>query len=825
MNASIAGEGVARLKNLHSGNSILMDKQNLFTFLCIRFLIIVLLSGFCIEYCSAQQPEKVLEDLQQKFVSYQQQSPQEKLFVHTDKDFYLAGETVWFRIYKVSADHHKPNSISKVAYVEIIGVDGRPLVQAKIDLRRDNGSGSFILPASLNTGNYLLKCYTNWMKNFDENFFYSKPITLVNTNKRPDWRSLEKKEAHSIRFFPEGGQLVEGIESRVAFKITNEYGLGIEGSGWVLNNNNDTMAAFQTHKFGMGTFFIKPRKNETYSVRVQLKNGKQITSGLPQVTTQGYVMQLNEADPYTLQLIVETNIITQKNLYLFVHTRGVLKLALLKPLNKGRTEWLINKSTLGDGVSSFVVVNEQRQPVCERLFFKKPAQVAGLSLLPDSKEYGKRSKINIELDAQGNNAFIKTDLSLSVFLLDSLQTNKINTIESYLWLGSDLTGFIEDEGYYFEEQNNTEQKTATDNLMLVHGWRRFRFEDINKQPAFKFLPEYEGLLLEANIISKQENVPASGISTFVSSPGTNFQTAQAISSQEGRALFLLKNVFGKNELVVQADTNSNVYRTEIQNPFYQNHNSPDSPRFVLKEEWREQLNARHLSNQVQLSFNAGGFPSYYLPHEIDTTIFFKADKTYLLDDYTRFPTMEEVMREFVTEVKVRKEGDEFSFQVLNIPYKQFFNEAPLIMLDGVPVFHVNKIIALDPLKVKKIEIAACKYFWGRKVYPGIVSYTTYDGDLGGFQLDPAALIISYEGLQMNREFYQPVYYTNSERSNRLPDMRNVLYWSPSIETDGKGKKTVSFYSSDIAGTYAVVVQGLGEDGTPLSKIISISIKQ
>jgi hypothetical protein len=134
------------------------------------------------------------------------------------------------------------------------------------------------------------------------------------------------------------------------------------------------------------------------------------------------------------------------------------------------------------------------------------------------------------------------------------------------------------------------------------------------------------------------------------------------------------------------------------------------------------------------------------------------------------------------------------------------------LIDGMPVSNVDKIIAFDPLKIKRVDVVAQKFYQNQVVHDGIVSYSTYQGDLAGYQLDASALIVEYEGMQLEREFYSPVYETTAQTSSRLPDFRNTLYWSPDLRTGRDGKKQFSFYTGDVPGKYVVVVQGITAHG-------------
>ena len=138
---------------------------------------------------------------------------------------------------------------------------------------------------------------------------------------------------------------------------------------------------------------------------------------------------------------------------------------------------------------------------------------------------------------------------------------------------------------------------------------------------------------------------------------------------------------------------------------------------------------------------------------------------------------------------------------------------------------MNKLMKFDPLKVKKLEVVTRKFFSGNDAIEGIVSYTTYKGNLDGFQIDPGALVLEYQGLQLQREFYSPMYETKEQTESRIPDFRNLLYWSPDIKTDENGSKQVNFYTSDRPGKYAVVVQGINSNGIAGSKIIYFTVKK
>lgn len=776
------------------------------------FLITILLFA-----CSIANAQRAVDAITKPFDDYRSNHLQEKLFVHTDKDFYMAGEIIWFKVYATNAMFNQPFDFSKISYVEILSRENKPVLQAKVALNNGSGSGSFQFPYSVNTGRYILRAYTNWMKNAGAEFYFDKDITIVNALKKSDWPLPET--TYDVQFFPEGGNLVNGVRNKVAFKIVGN-GKGISCRGAVLNRRNDTITRFTSFRFGMGHFDLTPDAGEEYHA-VVFAEGTMLTKPLPPVNVTGMVMRLTEIDKDRLSLSIQSNK-AGSVVSLLVHTRQSLKLSLSRELFNGTTEIEIDKKQLGDGISHFTLFNANSQAVCERLYFKRP-ETLNITATPDAKSYGARKKVTIDLVTNDSKQLaVAGDLSMSVYLFDQLQYPEASDILSYLWLQSDLKGFIEEPDYYFSAQGK-EAEAAADNLMLTQGWRRFRWEDVlQKGPAAaEFLPETEGHIINGRVVDKRNGQPAENISAYLSVPAEKSLFTGSVSGNNGSIRFNMKNFYGGNEIIVQPNFADSFYRVEISNPFSEKYNTRQLRGLELSQE-KTVLLQHSLHSQVTNAY-FGEKQKFLFPQAIDTTPFYGIpDHRYYLDDYTRFITMEEVMREYVGDVRVRKNNEHFSFRVRNQAFDNIFETAPLVLFDGVPVFDADKIIAFDPLKIKRIDVVAQKFFQHNMVHDGIINYSTYQGDLAGYQLDANALIVEYEGLQLQREFYSPVYETPTTNS-RVPDFRNVLYWSPEIHTDKNGKKQVTFYTADIPGTYGVVIQGITSSGLAGSKMTTFAV--
>jgi hypothetical protein len=751
---------------------------------------------------------------------------QEKIFTHTDKSVYLPGEIIWFKIYCVDASFHKPLSLSKVVYIDVLDSNQGAVMQAKIAMNNGIGSGSLYIPVSAVSGNYKLRAYTSWMKNFSPDYYFEKQVTIVNTFKSLEPPAKEETVSYDVQLFPEGGNLVAGITSKVAFKVTAPDGRGLAAyKGAILDQHNDTIVRFQPLKFGIGSFMFTPSVNSAYKAVIKAGKGTVAVKDLPVINNQGYVMQLKDSGGPQLEITVNSVGKTSGELYLLAHTRQIIKVAGSTSLNSGAASFTIDKAKLGDGVSHITIFNSNRQPVCERLYFKRPKQQIFINASADQPQYAPRRKVNLSIGVKNiSGEYLPANLSVSVYCIDSLQRIDTDDIVNYLWLRSDLRGNIESPDYYFKNVN-AETDSAIDNLMLSQGWRRFQWNNVlnNKKPSFNFLPEYNDHLITAKVVYTATGNPADNLVAYLSVPGKRVQLYASKSDSLGRLVFNTKQLFGAGEIIVQTNSERDTtFRIDVLSPFSEQYSKYAGTKFNLTMGMQNAIEEHSLGMQVQNVYAGNKIKQFYDPG-IDSSGFYgKPYKTYLLDNYTRFTTMEEVLREYIREVNVVRSQKRYHIKVLN--ENGFLDGDPLVMLDDVPVFNMDKVIAIDPLKVRKLEVMRDRYFYGPSVQEGILSYTTYKGDLGGVEVDPHAVVLDYEGLQLQREFYSPVYDAESALKSRIPDFRNLLYWQPNVNANKTGKNQLWFYTSDKTGKYMGIVQGITPNGDFGSQYFNFDVK-
>ncbi len=767
-----------------------------------------------------------LNTIASQFGQYHQNSIKEKIFVHTDKSFYVAGEIAWFKLYDVDASSHTPLELSKVAYVEVIDSSNQKILQAKIALNKAEGFGSFYLPLTLNSGSYKLRAYTNWMKNFDAGFFFEKIITIINIRKGINLPTEQPAEKPDIQFFPEGGNMVANLRSIIAFKATNQYGKGIKFTGLLLDNA-DTLLTFKPQHAGMGTFSLTPLYNHIYKAVVKTQFGKIVVMNLPKVYANGYIMTLTDSAG-KIKILVQSDMLASREIYVLAHTREIIKISQSSMLQNGKAVFLFDKQLLGDGISQVTIFNDQKQPVCERLYFKRPSEEGGIELKTDQPAYGTRNKVNV--DIQAGHSEMKNDslsLSMAVYRLDSLQLTDAPRISSYLLLTSDLRGFVEDPNYYFI-RDDRETNTALDNLMLTNGWRRFKWEDAltNSKPFLDYVPEYNGSVISGTVINRKTGMPVSGIETYISFPGFITGFNSSLSDKNGQVKFELQKFYGSSQAILQTNTTKDTgYRIDITDPFSNNLSGTPFPVFSVNEGLANFLREQSISMQVQNIYSSKNLKHFNRPAPDTTAFYIHPDQNYFLDNYTRFTTIEEVLREYIVMVDVRKREGDFHFSVSDVAFHQMFNRDPLVLLDGVPVFDLNKFMQIDPLKLNKVEVLNRKYFFGNSIFYGVLNWTSYKEDMAGYDPGSQATVVDYEGLQPEREFYTPVYNTEEQLSSHLPDFRNVLLWSPHIKVASGTSKQMSFFTSDISGKYIVVTQGISHSGIAGSAIATFTVSR
>jgi len=773
------------------------------TFLLVSINLVVA------SFFSLQAQNFSSEILSEKFEAYQDGHFVEKLYFHTDRDYYIAGEIVWFSAYAFSAENTF-TGISSVVYIELIDNAKQVVLKEKISLKEGQGSGSLYLPVSLESGIFTLRAYTRWMRNGKPAYFFQKPLTVVNTFVA-NTASEKTKEEFDIQFLPEGGNLLAGYENRVAFKALDSEGKGIEVKGVLLNASGDTLLHFEDNHKGMGSFTFIPMADSTYTSKIVIGE-RTLEKTLPKAASNGYNIRI-----FTDAQNLEATSITTFNepyLTLFVHHNGKAVVSSTLDVNEGKASLEMNLNEMGTGIHHFTLFNSRGKPVAERLYFKLPEKKEIIKTQQAQAETSTRQKFTLSVE---NLTEMPARLSLGVTLQDSLEAVDQVDIRSWMWLLSDLEGYVEAPQYYFTA-SKAEANIAMESLMLTQGWRRFEWEDVmNPKPLENvFLPEMEGPIFEAYIKDKETGKPAEWIESYLSFPGKYFRFYAQKSDENGKLRFALRNVEGPQVGILRGFTEEDsTWQFTITDPFELNIATNTYPQLILDEAFQNTLSSRSISMQAQNIYIDKNLHQFE-KKALDTIPFYGTpDQHYVLDDYTRFPTMEEVMREYVPKVAVRKSKNKYRYKVFDQPNEIYFLYEPLVLLDGMPILNTNEVLEFNPFKIKSLDVVSRRFIMNRVNFTGVVSYRTYEGDYTWQKPHEEDFVFDYDGVQEKRIFYQPAYENTNKTNKRLPDFRTLLYWNPDLQLNANNEVDISFFTSDKTGKFKGVIQGLTQDGQPI----------
>ncbi len=426
--------------------------------------------------------DPLIKDLNTAVIDYNNYNPVEKVYLHTDKDLFSVGETIWYSGYTVLGAFHQYSLASGVLHVDLINPKNRILVSQTHAIGQGRSSGSIDIPKNLPSGNYKLRAYTQWMRNFDHDFFFTKKITILNGASKTPISSNSEVEI-DLQFFPEGGYSVAGLAGKIAFKAIGNDGLDKDIKGKVVNSKGKSVAPLNTLDRGAGFFQLVPEKGEQYMA--VLDNGVQYP--LPKAMEIGYSMTVNNTSEKSVRVKVQgSDELRRQAFYVVGHINN-------RKYYKGKFEFSdkefvdfeIPKNGIPSGVMTLTLFDQYKKPWCERALFVNNQEELVITTRVDKKAFIKRDKVTVGIhvtDVFGNP--IATELSMAVTDANQVEKNKgAGNILTHLLLQSDLKGHISNPGLLFKDQENATVQRL-DLVMLTHGWRKFPWQEIKAESNF-----------------------------------------------------------------------------------------------------------------------------------------------------------------------------------------------------------------------------------------------------------------------------------------------------------------------------------------------------
>jgi len=748
------------------------------------------------------------DDLANRLAEWYGKYPQEKVYLHLDKQTYNVGENIWFKAYFLDATTHEPSSHSNILIVELINSFGKTSMTRLLKLNEGYAMGDFKIYDTVPSGLYEIRAYTSWMRNFGDDYFFKRQIEILNSefssqlyrqdklaNKRLKKKSIRKSEKLDIQFFPEGGDLVNGLESRVAFKAVNELGQGIDISGEIHNKKGDLITEFKSLYQGMGAFSLKPVDGEKYFAVITTDEEKHNEVPVPEQLKSGFILAVDNLNSNEITVNIRS---TQNDprISLIGQTRGKVYYNKSLILKSGSVEVKVPRNIFPTGILQLTLFDQASIPQCERLVFINNNDFLNIGLETDRNNYGSREKISLKIDVKSpDNLPVVGNFSLSV------TGNEFNDdrgdfycgIVSYLVMSSDLKGLVQNPEYYFQK-NTSETREALDYLMMTQGWRRFAWENVVGDIPMKINYEVEkGLSVAGKVTREFLGIPLKYLPvnlTVLSGFNDLYSTR---TNDKGRFFFNLPDYEDTINIELTSTRLSGrknlvIYMDETVLPEKEVMFSSYSKEMVITgtNVFRPVPEEEKDPNQSTIQ-GIHGTP--------DNVI-------YVDDKLSSYNNVFDIIKGRVPGVTVS--GN--SIQIRG-PNSFFLSTEPLYLIDDIPV-DANAVASLNPQDVERIEIlkGPSSAIYGSRGANGVVAIYTKRGKF----IKKGVLESQILGYYRPREFYSPKYGTRFDQLNT--DDRITLFWAPSIITDSNGQAEAVFYSSDKRGIFDITLEGVSPEG-------------
>ena len=751
-----------------------------------------------------------LEYITSQFKKYMVIYHQNKVYIQTDKNVYESGETIYLKAYIRDDTKKKPENLVKNLYVEIIAPDKGVFMHRLLKIENGFAYGDFPVHDTVYTGLYLMRAYTQNMKNSGNNYLFSKEIRINHPQKVYYNKYFHKKAKKIVRqdedidlqFFPEGGEFVQGLKTVVAFKAINQNGKGIDVEGKIFSGKNNYICDFKSDYQGMGKIELTPGYNQKYYAQVTTKNGTKKKTELPKVMQTGYGLNVASTENmFTVNISTNKKFSADpvaKTVYLFIQSGGKIYSSGRHLFESDKIKLNIGKKNFPTGVLHFTLFDGQGKPQCERLAFADHKDSIGISNSLKRNKFNKKELIEFDLQVMGDEGEpTLADLAVSVAQKSTEEISKPD-IRSYFLLQSDLHGKIENPAYYFS--NHKKAGEHLDLLLLTQGWRKFLWKDILNDSITKPLFPVENDLRITGRITKylfDISVRNAKITlTLLNQFNDVFETQ---SGEKGYfeftgldykdtldVLIEVRTLYNRKNVLIHIDEN-----TDMDNQFY-----------PFKSFYLDSLKKRHKTEykKAKPEEEDPSVPKDYKIHNY-------ADQVIKFDDQMRSGN-QNVLDALKSRVPGLTVGGGSS--MIRGPSSLLLSNEPLYLIDGIPVDYQG-IQSVNIQDVDYVEIlkGPSSAIYGLRGANGVIAVYTKKG----FYYKRGEIRFKMLGYHTPKKFYTPKYeLTNAAALDEITDQRKTIFWAPALQTDKEGRVHLAFYHSDISGKFEIVVEGVDQYG-------------
>jgi hypothetical protein len=405
----------------------------------------------------------------------------------------------------------------------------------------------------------------------------------------------------------------------------------------------------------------------------------------------------------------------------------------------------------------------------------------------DKKTAARREQISVKIKSVNAN-FNKGSFSLSVKKANTLPG--IKPVTSYEFAKSNI--------------NNPLANTLNDSIL--------------------FLPELRGEMVSGSIINTKDSKQIAGKDVALSIPGTDFAFKIAKTNEQGKFNFILdKNPNYSNAVFQVIEPDKNDYSIEIsKDNGYDLSQLKFANEINLTSDYKKSIEEQSIANQIENAYYSTKKDSITLNPKTNP-FYHPLEKEYILEDYTKFPSLKETIIEVIKEVYYREENNNFTLNVRDINYDlKYFSEPALVLVDGLLIQNTNELVDYKTENIYKISIVPGIYLYGSKAFNGIINFTTKNNDF--LSKEKGSYILKAEiPRPQSKTIHFKQDYTDRTQYSRIPDYRYQLLWEPELTLE-KTENIVSFFTSDVPGLYEINLEGFTEKGIPVSLKETIEVK-
>ncbi|MHA4893501.1 TonB-dependent receptor [Pedobacter sp. PWIIR3] len=739
-----------------------------------------------------------------------------------------------------SYSYNKTNTADEInAQIKFTDKDGKPYPEQDVSYEVLLRSRNVLRGKGITDAQGDIKFKFN---NPDPSFYKSGKILATLT--LPDKKKVAKEilikatsNAVDVQLFPEGGNLVENIPSRVGIKIVNANGLGEDADGILLDDGGQEVNKFSTAKYGMGSFIVNPQTDKNYTVKVKFKDGSEKTYPLPKALSAGCVISAkNNAEDIQIRIMLSEQLLNKGEIKLVAQHNGNVYSITKATSAKQVVAATFKKKDLPSGIMQFTVFSADNTPLAERLVFvRNQADEISAAVSTDKQEYRTKEKVNVSLHAIVDEKPIVGSFSVAVTNASAVIPDELNesNILTSLLLTSDISGYVENPNYYFIKNDETTREHL-DNLMLTQGWRRFLWKNVIAGVKPKTVFEPEKTLRISGLITNFDGkpLPAAKVSLYSTSGGFFF--LDTLSDANGRFSFDQLSFPDSTKFIVQARNAKGKKNTEIKvdvvsgQAVSKNKNTGDIivnvnqqlASYLKQSEnyFNDLTKSGRLEKSIVLKEVKIEQKKNKAPNSSNMNGPGQADDIITADKLQNCPTLSQCLQ-----------GRVAGLMVTNGVATLLRNQgAPMqIVIDGMYV-EPDFLDAINPMDVETIEVLKSIGYtsiYGSRGGSGLLVITTKRGGNGASTFTkfvPGIITFSPKGYTKGREFYSPKY--DVPESAPASDLRSTIYWNPLVATKEDGKTEFSFYNSAEPGTYRVVIEGINISGNLAHTVYTYTVK-